>query len=66
MVSSIWSCSKLDVKKFPLISFINFFNNHELFNLTNRPQWCFVKGGSNKYIDSIISCIPIKKNNNNQ
>ncbi|MDC0057377.1 NAD(P)-binding protein [Alphaproteobacteria bacterium] len=55
MVSSIWSCNKNKVKKFPLISFINFFNNHRLFNFINRQQWKFVKGGSHKYIKAIIS-----------
>ena len=55
MVSSIWSCGKNDVKKFPLLSFINFFNNHGLFNFSNRKQWKFITGGSNKYIQSIIN-----------
>jgi len=55
IVSSIWSCDVNEVKKFPLISFINFFNNHKLFNLIKRPKWKFVKGGSKKYIDAIIS-----------
>ena len=55
MISSIWSCNRNEVEKFPLISFINFFNNHRLFNFINRQQWKFVKGGSHKYIQKIIS-----------
>tara|TARA_Y100000590_G_C15746547_1_gene1022259 strand:+ start:5468 stop:6763 length:1296 start_codon:yes stop_codon:yes gene_type:complete len=55
MISSIWSCRKSDVKKFPLISFINFFDNHKLFNLFNRHQWKYVEGGSYQYIKSITS-----------
>ncbi len=55
MISSIWSSNIDDVKKFPLITFINFFKNHALFNLKNRPQWKFVTGGSNEYIKKIIS-----------
>ena len=55
MISSIWSCDKNIVQKLPLISFINFFNNHKLFNFTNRQQWKFVKGGSHKYIQAIVS-----------
>ena len=54
MISSIWSCDKDNVKNFPLISFINFFNNHKLFNLINRQEWKHVKGGSHKYIESIV------------
>ena len=55
MISSIWSCDKTAVKEFPLVSFINFFNNHNLFNFYNRKQWKFVKGGSYKYIEKIIN-----------
>tara|TARA_Y100001970_G_scaffold286821_1_gene409924 strand:+ start:1497 stop:2798 length:1302 start_codon:yes stop_codon:yes gene_type:complete len=55
MISSIWSSNINDVEKFPLISFINFFKNHGLFNFKNRPQWKYVKGGSKTYIDKIIS-----------
>ena len=55
LISSIWSSNFEDVKKFPLTSFLHFFNNHGLFNLTKRPQWKFVSGGSSKYIDAIIN-----------
>ena len=55
MISSIWSCDKKLVQKLPLISFINFFNNHRLFNFRNRQQWKYVKGGSHKYIQAIVS-----------
>ena len=34
--------------------FLNFFNNHDLFNFKNRPQWKFVQGGSNSYIKKIL------------
>tara|TARA_Y100001970_G_C14249165_1_gene870501 strand:+ start:3854 stop:5152 length:1299 start_codon:yes stop_codon:yes gene_type:complete len=55
MVSSIWSSNKYDIKNFPFISFLNFFKNHGLFELKNRPQWKYVKGGSKNYIDKVIS-----------
>ena len=55
MISCIWSCDRNLVEKFPLMSFINFFNNHRLFNFMNRQQWKFVEGGSHKYIQSVIS-----------
>jgi len=55
IISSIWSCDKNKVKNFPLISFINFFKNHSLFNILNRPKWQYVKGGSHQYINKIIS-----------
>ena len=55
MISSIWSSNIDDVKKFPLITFINFFKNHALFNLKNRPQWKFITDGSNQYIKKLIN-----------
>ena len=54
MISSIWSTNDKDVKKFPFISFIKFFQNHGLFNLKNRPQWKFVSGGSYQYVEALI------------
>ena len=53
MISSIWSSNIDDVKKFPLITFINFFKNHALFNFKNRPQWKFISNGSNQYIKKL-------------
>lgn len=55
MLSSIWSCNKNEIQKFPLVLFINFFNNHKLFNLKKRHQWKYIKGGSFKYIESILN-----------
>ncbi len=54
LISSIWSSNQNDVINFPLELFLNFFNNHDLFNFKNRPQWKFLKGGSNTYIKKII------------
>ena len=55
LISSIWSSDVGDVKKFPFKFFLNFFNNHDLFNLSKRPQWKFVSGGSYKYVEEIIN-----------
>ena len=54
LISSIWSTNHNDVSNFPLQLFLNFFKNHDLFNFKNRPQWKFIKGGSNKYINKIL------------
>ena len=54
LISSIWSTNQKDVSNFPLKLFLNFFNNHDLFNLKDRPQWKFVKGGSNSYVKKIL------------
>jgi len=54
LISSIWSSNQNDVKNFPLQLFLNFFNNHDLFNFSKRPQWKFLERGSNSYIKKIL------------
>ena len=39
MVSAIWSMPPYEASQMPLNFFINFFKNHGLFKLKNRPQW---------------------------
>ena len=54
MISSIWSSSRKDAKNFPFESFVRFFNNHGLFDFSNRPQWKYINGGSIKYIKTLL------------
>ena len=39
MCAAIWSSSLEQTRKFPLTFFLQFFNNHGLLNITDRPQW---------------------------
>ena len=50
MCAAIWSTSLSASAQFPLSFFLQFFNNHGLLNITNRPQWYTIVGGSNKYV----------------
>ena len=50
MCAAIWSSSLEDIKAFPLAFFLQFFNNHGLLNVTDRPQWRTIVGGSKQYI----------------
>lgn len=50
MCAAIWSTSLASIKAFPFEFFLKFFNNHGLLNITNRPQWYTVVGGSKQYI----------------
>jgi predicted NAD/FAD-binding protein len=50
MCAAIWSSSVEDTKGFPLRFFLQFFNNHGLLNVTDRPQWYSIVGGSHQYI----------------
>lgn len=50
MGAAIWSSSLADMRAFPLMFFLRFFLNHGLLDVTNRPQWYVIKGGSRAYI----------------
>jgi len=50
MCAAIWSTSLEASANFPLSFFLKFFNNHGLLNITNRPQWRTILGGSKNYI----------------
>ncbi|MBO1255272.1 FAD-dependent oxidoreductase [Alteromonas sp. 5E99-2] len=55
MCAAIWSASLDDVKQFPLTFFLQFFNNHGLLNIKDRPQWYTLVGGSSSYIEPLTS-----------
>ncbi len=53
MISAIWSIGLKSCYEFPLQFFARFFANHGLLDITNRPQWYTIKGGSSSYIDPL-------------
>lgn len=53
MGAAIWSSTLADMRGFPLRFFLQFFLNHGLLDIKNRPQWYVVKGGSRAYIDPL-------------
>jgi predicted NAD/FAD-binding protein len=55
MCAAIWSTSLQDIKAFPFKFFLRFFNNHGLLNVTDRPQWRSIVGGSREYIKPLIA-----------
>tara|TARA_B100000700_G_scaffold300685_1_gene369123 strand:+ start:466 stop:1707 length:1242 start_codon:yes stop_codon:yes gene_type:complete len=57
MVSAIWSTPNDLVYKMPMSLFINFFQNHGLFKIKNRPQWYTVSGRSKTYVNKILKSI---------
>lgn len=54
MGAAIWSASTEAVSDFPLRFFVNFFKNHGLLSVNNRPQWRVINGGSKQYIQPLI------------
>ena len=57
MVAAIWSMPFDKAKKMPLKFFLNFFINHGLFKLKNRPQWYTVTNRSRAYVKKVTDKI---------
>ncbi|MED6131616.1 hypothetical protein PIB30_011214 [Stylosanthes scabra] len=49
---SIWSCSSEEVMSFSAFSILSFCRNHHL-QLSGKPQWLTVKGGSHAYVEKV-------------
>jgi len=57
MAAAIWSTPCADVLAFPAASFVRFFSNHGLLQVSNRPAWRTVQGGSREYVSRILAAI---------
>jgi len=54
MGSAIWSCPTGTFGQFPIQFIVEFFQNHGLLSLRDRPTWRVVTGGSRSYVDALI------------
>jgi len=57
MVAAIWSMPPNLAEEMPMYSFLNFFKNHGLFRIKNRPQWYTVTGRSKTYVNKVLKSI---------
>ncbi len=58
MIGCIWSCPTEQMLQFPISTLIRFCHNHGLIQVSNRPQWHTVRGGSRHYVDKLLRGIP--------
>jgi len=54
MGSAIWSSTLQEMRAFPLLFFVQFFKNHGLLSVKNRPQWRVIEGGSSSYLKPLL------------
>jgi predicted NAD/FAD-binding protein len=54
MGAAIWSAGLTAMPEFPLRFFLQFCKNHGLLNITDRPQWSVIKGGSREYVNALL------------
>jgi predicted NAD/FAD-binding protein len=51
--SAVWSADPRQMWSFPARFLVEFFANHGMLGLRDRPQWRTVKGGSARYVESL-------------
>ena len=54
MGAAIWSATADQMRSYPLVAFIRFFESHGLLSLSKRPTWRTVTGGSRAYVNAIL------------
>ncbi len=53
--SAVWSADPAQMWTFPAKFLVRFFANHGMLTLTDRPQWSYVRGGSQTYVRAILA-----------
>ena len=54
MGASIWSTDPDNMFEMPAVFFLKFLRNHGLLNISDRPQWRVISGGSKSYVDKLL------------
>jgi len=57
MAAAIWSCPTAQMLAYPFDTFARFCHNHGLLQITNRPVWMTVAGGSRNYVEALAHAV---------
>ena len=55
MAAAIWSAEPVATLDMPAKFLVQFFANHGLLQISDRPVWRVIKGGSREYVDKLIA-----------
>lgn len=55
MGAAIWSCPPQTFEQFPIRFIAEFYHNHGLLSIRNRPTWRVIRGGAHQYVKAITS-----------
>jgi predicted NAD/FAD-binding protein len=53
MGAAIWSCPTATFEQFPMRFIVEFYLNHGLLSIKDRPTWRVIKGGSFRYVEAL-------------
>lgn len=59
MASALWSSPPEQILGFPAGYLVQFMANHQMLQVSDRPQWRVVKGGSSTYVQALRSQWPV-------
>ncbi len=54
MGAAIWSAPEVVLESFPIRFFLQFFNNHGMLSVDDRPTWRVISGGSSQYVTKMM------------
>lgn len=54
MGAAIWSAPEIVLEQFPIRFFLQFFNNHGMLSVDDRPTWRVISGGSAQYVKKMM------------
>jgi len=53
MASALWSSPATQILQFPARYLVQFMANHQMLQISDRPQWRVVQGGSSTYVAAL-------------
>ena len=53
--SAVWSADPHQMWSFPARFLVEFFDNHGMLSLRDRPRWRTIRGGSARYVEALTS-----------
>ena len=53
MAAALWSAPAAEILSFPARYLVEFMANHQMLQLTGRPTWRVVRGGSSSYVNAL-------------
>jgi predicted NAD/FAD-binding protein len=55
MGAAIWSAAPETMRQFPARYFVQFFHNHGMLSVDDRPTWRVIRGGSARYVEKLTA-----------
>lgn len=64
MASALWSSPPTQILQFPARYLVQFMANHQMLQVSGRPQWRVVRGGSSTYVAALRASWSVRERPN--